>query len=178
MHRPLQTKTTTETVTKFVRTACLHSVPFDIWVATESDTRTDGGRLSKAGHCTPTCKAVTFMHITNPPVTTWNSTTWGYLGTTLTSQNSIHEDVRNRWKSRNSADSPFIFKFAVPLYNNRTWQAVYPQFGQTPALIKIHAVGFLFSGTRRNVTSQKTGILDYTTMKTSTNSHSTPQWGG
>jgi hypothetical protein len=47
------------------------------------------------------------------------------------------------------------------------WQVVYPHFGKRPALIRIHAVGFLFSGTRRHVTSQKTGILDYTTVKTS-----------
>jgi len=45
MHRPLQTKPTGATVTKFGSTACVHSVPFGIWVATESDTRTDGGRL-------------------------------------------------------------------------------------------------------------------------------------
>ena len=68
--------------------------------------------MPKAGHCTPTCKTVTFIHITNPPVTAWNSTTWRYLGTALTNQNSIHEDIRSRWKSGNacyhSAEKPFL----------------------------------------------------------------------
>jgi hypothetical protein len=30
---------------KFVHTACVHSVPFGIWIATESDMGADGGRL-------------------------------------------------------------------------------------------------------------------------------------
>jgi hypothetical protein len=36
-----------------------------------------------------------------------------YLGTTLTNQNSVQEEIKSRLKSRNSSFQSYVFQFAI-----------------------------------------------------------------